>query len=114
MQYKTLGNTGLLVSRICLGTMTFAGKGFFSVVGKQTQEEADDLIKTSIDAGVNFIDTADIYSEGHSEITLGKALKNLNIAPQGCRPRHEGLRPHGSRPQRHRRLPRPHHGRSRG
>ena len=80
MQYKTFGNTGLLVSRICLGTMTFAGRGFFSVVGKQTQEEADDLIKTSIEAGVNFIDTADIYSEGHSEITLGKSLKNLNIA----------------------------------
>ncbi len=80
MQYKTLGNTGLLVSRMSLGTMTFAGKGFFSVVGKQTQSEADALIKASIEAGVNFIDTADIYSEGHSEITLGQSLKNLNIA----------------------------------
>lgn len=80
MQYRTLGNTGLLVSRICLGTMTFAGKGFWTAIGKQDQPTADSLIKASIEAGVNFIDTADIYSEGESEITLGKSLKNLNIA----------------------------------
>jgi aryl-alcohol dehydrogenase-like predicted oxidoreductase len=80
MQYKTLGNTGLLVSRICLGTMTFAGKGFWTAIGGQDQATADALIKTSIEAGVNFIDTADVYSEGHSEITLGQSLKNLGIA----------------------------------
>ena len=80
MQYKTLGNTGLLVSRICLGTMTFAGKGFWTAIGAQDQATADSLIKASIEAGVNFIDTADVYSEGESEITLGKSLRNLNIA----------------------------------
>jgi len=80
MQYRTLGNTGLLVSRICLGTMTFAGKGFWTAIGGQDQATADSLIKASIEAGVNFIDTADVYSEGESEITLGKSLKNLNIA----------------------------------
>ena len=80
MQYKTLGNTGLLVSRICLGTMTFAGKGFWTAIGSQDQAAADALIKASIEAGVNFIDTADIYSEGHSEMTLGQSLKNLSIA----------------------------------
>jgi len=80
MQYRTLGNTGLLVSRICLGTMTFAGKGFWTAIGGQDQATADALIKTSIEAGVNFIDTADVYSEGESEITLGKSLRNLGIA----------------------------------
>jgi len=80
MQYKTLGNTGLLVSRICLGTMTFAGKGFWTAIGGQDQATADSLIKTSIEAGVNFIDTADVYSEGESEVTLGKSVKNLGIA----------------------------------
>jgi aryl-alcohol dehydrogenase-like predicted oxidoreductase len=80
MQYRTLGNTGLLVSRICLGTMTFAGKGFWTAIGGQDQATADALIKTSIEAGVNFIDTADVYSEGESESTLGKSLRNLGIA----------------------------------
>jgi aryl-alcohol dehydrogenase-like predicted oxidoreductase len=80
MKYKTLGNTGLLVSHICLGTMTFGGKGFWAAIGAQDQATADSLIKASVDAGVNFIDTADVYSEGESELTLGRSLKNLNIA----------------------------------
>jgi aryl-alcohol dehydrogenase-like predicted oxidoreductase len=60
--------------------MTFAGKGFWTAIGGQDQATADALIKTSIEAGVNFIDTADVYSEGESEITLGKSLRNLGIA----------------------------------
>jgi aryl-alcohol dehydrogenase-like predicted oxidoreductase len=81
MQYKTLGNTGLLVSEICLGTMTFAGgEGMWKAIGNVDQAGVDALIKTSIEAGVNFIDTADVYSDGKSEITLGQSLKNLNIA----------------------------------
>jgi len=80
MQYKTLGNTGLLVSRFCLGTMTFSGGGaFWKVIGSVDQKGADELIKTSIDAGVNFFDTADVYSEGESENMLGRSLKNLKI-----------------------------------
>jgi aryl-alcohol dehydrogenase-like predicted oxidoreductase len=81
MQYKTLGNTGLLVSQLCLGCMTFhGGKGMFKAIGTVDQSGADDLIKRSIEAGINFFDTADVYSEGESEKTLGQSLKNLNIA----------------------------------
>jgi len=81
MEYKTLGNTGLLVSRLCLGTMTFSnGEGMWRAIGDVGQAGADELIKASIDAGVNFIDTADVYGEGFSEQTLGQSLKNLGIA----------------------------------
>ena len=81
MEYKTLGNTGLLVSTLCLGTMTFGrGRGFWKAIATVDQAGADELIKASIDAGINFFDTADVYSEGESEKTLGQSLKNLNIA----------------------------------
>jgi aryl-alcohol dehydrogenase-like predicted oxidoreductase len=80
MQYKTLGNTGLLVSQLCLGTMTFHGQGFWKAVGTVDQAGADELIKASIEVGINFFDTADVYSEGESEKTLGQSLKNLNVA----------------------------------
>ena len=81
MEYKTLGNTGLLVSSLCLGTMTFhGGSGFWAKVGTVNQDGADELIQMSLDAGINFFDTADVYSEGESEKTLGQALKNLKIA----------------------------------
>src|SRR5277367_6171897 len=81
MQYVTLGNTGLQVSRLCFGTMTFGdGRGMFKAIGAVGQEAADKLVKTSIEGGINFFDTADVYTEGESEKTLGQALKNLNIA----------------------------------
>jgi len=81
MEYKTLGNTGLLVSTLCLGTMTFhGGAGFWAKIGTVNQDGADDLVQASIDAGINFFDTADVYSEGESEKSLGQSLKNLNIA----------------------------------
>lgn len=81
MEYKTLGNTGLLVSTLCLGTMTFhGGSGFWAKIGTVDQAGADELMKSSIDAGINFFDTADVYSEGESEKTLGQSLKNLNLA----------------------------------
>jgi aryl-alcohol dehydrogenase-like predicted oxidoreductase len=81
MEYKTLGNTGLLVSTLCLGTMTFnTGEGFWKAIGSVDQAGADELIKASIEAGINFFDTADVYSEGESERTLGQSLKNLKIA----------------------------------
>jgi aryl-alcohol dehydrogenase-like predicted oxidoreductase len=80
MQYKTLGDTGLLVSTLCFGTMTFhGGSGFWQKVGTVDQAGADALIKASIDAGINFFDTADVYSEGESEKALGQSLKNLDI-----------------------------------
>jgi aryl-alcohol dehydrogenase-like predicted oxidoreductase len=81
MQYKTLGDTGLLVSTLCFGTMTFhGGSGMFRAIGTVDQTGADELIKASIDAGINFFDTADVYSEGESEKALGQSLRNLNIA----------------------------------
>ncbi len=78
MGYRTLGRTGLLVSELCLGTMTFGGDGFWTVIGQQTQETANEIIARSIDAGINFIDTANIYSFGMSEAILGKATKGYN------------------------------------
>ena len=81
MQYKTLGDTGLLVSTLCYGTMTFhGGQGIWKAIGNTDQAGADALIKACIDAGINFFDTADVYSEGESEKILGQSLKNLNIA----------------------------------
>ena len=86
MQFKTLGDTGLLVSTICFGTMTFSGQsagteaGIWKHIGDVNQAGADGLIKACIEAGVNFFDTADVYSDGESEKMLGQSLKNLNIA----------------------------------
>ena len=79
MEYKTLGNTGLIVSQLCLGTMTFGGSGMWEAIGNVDQAGVDELVKASIDAGINFIDTADIYSEGRSETLLGQSLKNLGL-----------------------------------
>ena len=77
MRYNLLGKTGLFVSELCLGTMTFGGKGFWEVVGRLGVQEAESLVGTALDQGVNFIDTADVYSEGESETLLGQALKTL-------------------------------------
>jgi aryl-alcohol dehydrogenase-like predicted oxidoreductase len=81
MKYATLGNTGLLVSKLCLGTMTFGdGRGMYKAIGAVGQAAADELVKTSIESGVNFFDTADVYTQGESENILGQSFKNLNIA----------------------------------
>ncbi|MFH1985037.1 MAG: aldo/keto reductase [Pseudomonadota bacterium] len=74
MKYNQLGRTGLLVSELCFGTMTFGGKGFWTVIGQLPQAAADNLVARALEAGVNFFDTADIYSEGESEKILGRAL----------------------------------------
>ena len=76
MRYKTLGGTGLLVSEICLGTMTFGGRGFWTAIGTLDQTVADRVVGRALDAGVNFIDTADVYSEGLSEEITGRAIVN--------------------------------------
>src|ERR1700742_1684806 len=81
MKYNTLGPTGLLVSEICLGTMTFAaGEGMWKPIAGVEQNLADQLLKRSFDAGVNFVDTADVYSNGESEKTLASAIRNVGIA----------------------------------
>src|SRR5262249_39959802 len=77
MKFTTLGNTGLFVSRMCLGTMTFGGKGFWEVIGALGNQAVEGLVGAALDQGVNFFDTADVYSEGESERLLGSALKAL-------------------------------------
>ncbi|ANL32947.1 aldo/keto reductase [Rhizobium phaseoli] len=82
MRYNQLGNTGLFVSEICLGTMTFgeAQQGsMWGAIADVDQNAADRIVERSLAAGVNFIDTADVYSSGESERLLGQALKNLDV-----------------------------------
>lgn len=80
MRYKQLGQTGLFVSELCLGTMTFGGtEGMWKHIGDLNQTDAEKLVGRAIDAGVNFIDTADVYSGGLSEQITGQALKNVGI-----------------------------------
>jgi aryl-alcohol dehydrogenase-like predicted oxidoreductase len=77
MQYTTLGNTGLLVSRLAFGAMTFtAGNKDLGAIYKVGAKLADELVGKSIEAGVNFFDTADAYAGGESETLLGAALKS--------------------------------------
>lgn len=78
MRMKTLGNTGLVVSELCLGAMTFSdGEGMWRPVGRMEQRTANELVRTAVDHGVNFFDTANVYSSGQSEIMLGQALRKL-------------------------------------
>src|SRR5262245_60995051 len=80
MKYKTLGDTGLLVSQLCFNAMTFHERsGLFKMVGNTNQGEADDLVRACINHSINFFDTADVYSENHSEEMLGQTLKNARI-----------------------------------
>ena len=76
MHLNPLGDTGLLVSELCLGTMTFGGKGFWTSIGALDQSVADRIVARALDGGVNFIDTADVYSEGLSEEITGRAIVN--------------------------------------
>lgn len=83
MKYNFLGDTGVLVSELCFGTMTFGGQGYWEAIGRQTQDEANELIKMAVDAGINFLDTANVYSFGQSERLLGQSIRQLGL------PRHE-------------------------
>ena len=83
MNYRLLGRTGLYVSEICLGTMTYGGKGFWTAIGQMPQDAVNKHVKMAWDAGVNFFDTANIYSYGESEKLFGQAIKDTGI------PRHE-------------------------
>jgi aryl-alcohol dehydrogenase-like predicted oxidoreductase len=74
MEYRQLGNSGLKVSVLAMGTMTFGGKGNFAKVGNVSLDEVRRLIDIVADAGVNLIDTANVYSAGDSEEMIGKAM----------------------------------------
>ncbi len=80
MRMKKFGNTGLVVSEICLGAMTFGGtEGIWAQIASLGQAAADELVKTAVDGGVNFFDTANVYSGGRSEEILGQSLRNLGL-----------------------------------
>jgi aryl-alcohol dehydrogenase-like predicted oxidoreductase len=75
MNYRELADTGVFVSELCLGTMTFGGRGqMWEVIGGIDQQSVDALVGRALDAGINFVDTANVYSAGESETMLGKAL----------------------------------------
>ena len=75
MKYRQLGKSGLMVSELCLGAMSFGGEGYWKVVGNLDYPASKKIVDMALDAGVNFFDTADVYSHGQSEEILGKALK---------------------------------------
>jgi aryl-alcohol dehydrogenase-like predicted oxidoreductase len=75
MEYRQLGYTGLRVSALALGTMTFGGRGKFALVGETEIDEARRIVDRALDGGVNFIDTADVYSDGRSEEIVGEVLR---------------------------------------
>jgi aryl-alcohol dehydrogenase-like predicted oxidoreductase len=81
MKLNPLGRTGLFVSELCLGTMTFGGgdEGIWARIGRLQQDEAERIVGSAIDAGINFIDTADVYAAGRSEQITGQALRNLRV-----------------------------------
>jgi aryl-alcohol dehydrogenase-like predicted oxidoreductase len=80
MRMKKLGDTGIIVSEICLGTMTFSdGEGSWGPIGNTDQATATGIVKSAVDHGVNFIDTADVYSNGVAETMTGEALKHLGL-----------------------------------
>ncbi len=83
MKYRKLGNTGLIVSSVALGTMQFGGK---MNMGNLGQEDTTRMVKLALDRGINFIDTADVYSLGESETLVGNALKG--VRDRDC-PRHQ-------------------------
>ncbi|WP_183572181.1 aldo/keto reductase [Mucilaginibacter sp. X5P1] len=79
MKYNFLGNTGLVVSELCFGTMTFGGTGYWEAIGKIQQQEVNELMQVVVDSGINFIDTANVYSFGESEKLLGQSIKDLGL-----------------------------------
>ena len=82
MRYRPLGRTGQYVSEICLGAMTFHGGsagGMWRNIGTLDQVASTKLVGRALEAGVNFIDTANVYSEGQSEVQVGQALRDLGV-----------------------------------
>jgi aryl-alcohol dehydrogenase-like predicted oxidoreductase len=103
MRYNNFGNTGLFVSELCLGTMTFGGKGMWTAIADVDQQGATALVKAALDAGVNFIDTANVYSNGLSEQMTGRALADLGVkrsdvvlATKALAPMGEGVNDRGA------------------
>ena len=79
MKFRLLGQTGLYVSELCLGTMTYGSVGFWEIMGGLDQAAVSAQVKYAFDRGINFIDTANVYSMGQSEQLVGKALRDLGL-----------------------------------
>ena len=79
MKYRLLGQTGLYVSELCLGTMTYGNAGFWEVMGGLDQAAVSEQVKYAFDQGINFIDTANVYSLGQSEQLVGQAIRDLGL-----------------------------------
>jgi aryl-alcohol dehydrogenase-like predicted oxidoreductase len=80
MRYRLLGQTGLYVSELCLGTMTYGGNaGIWETIGNLQQDAVNEQVKFAVEAGINFIDTANVYATGKSELLLGESLKKLGL-----------------------------------
>ena len=98
MRMNKLGATGLFVSELCLGTMTFGGKGIYGKMGTLEQGDADRFVGRAVEAGINIIDTADTYSAGVSEEIVGQALRNLKIPRDEIVVATKGYSPTGAGP----------------
>jgi aryl-alcohol dehydrogenase-like predicted oxidoreductase len=80
MRYRLLGQTGLYVSELCLGTMTYGGNtGIWETIGNLQQDAVNEQVRFAVEAGINFIDTANVYATGKSELLLGESLKMLGL-----------------------------------
>ena len=108
MQYTNLGRTGLKVSRICLGMMTYGTSKWRDWV--LDEDASRPFIQRALELGINFFDTADMYSAGVSEEVTGRALRDFAAATRRGH-RHQGLLSHERRPQRPRPVAQAHHGR---
>jgi aryl-alcohol dehydrogenase-like predicted oxidoreductase len=84
MDYRRLGRTGLLVSEMCLGTNTMGGGDLpgWKALGGLDQAASNAVIRAAVDAGINFLDTADVYAAGQSEQRVGQAIRDLGLARQ--------------------------------
>ena len=106
MQYVNLGNTGMKVSRLCLGMMTYGSKAWRPWILEE--DEARPFLQRALDAGINFFDTADVYSLGASEQVLGNLVRSLGANRDEPGHRHQGLPADERRRERPRPLPQAH------
>ena len=104
MDYVKLGRTGLDVSRICLGCMSYGGGNRGNHAWSLSEEESKPFIKKALEAGINFFDTANRYSLGNSEEILGRAIRDFARRDEVVH-HHQGIRTHAPRPERRRAFP---------
>ena len=104
MDYVKLGNTGLDVSRLCLGCMTFGLPDRGNHEWTLVEEQSRPILRQAVEAGINFFDTANVYSDGTSEEIVGRVLTEL-LPPRRGGHRHQGARADARRPERRRPQP---------